>query len=250
MPVTEPVTADTDDHAPPAEPPVSGPTAPKPEIATKAITIEEPQVSASPIGLLPAPSYRGPDEAIGCIYSRDAWTCEEMRSVSSRFPLGEWSREDFEDLLEHVGQHACWPDFAHTYCEYETTARVLYGEEDHVLIYDGAYLRVLTWAEARERIKTQLEKAAKVRELERQQRRLRDIMRDKLPRVRKLKKVRELIAEMQVLVANTQGEMVAWLPPVIAYIGRMQGDDPSFAECKVFSDYIKKAAEIEGINTQ
>ena len=225
--IDEPVVADPEPK--PIDEPLVGDPEPKP--------IDEPAVAD------PEPP-RTVEEAINLLYGRrQAETCESVAEALHSVPMRDWDRDDFDRLKEALDGVADWygdhNDMAHTLFSFETSP-ILFGTSNGVLIYEDG-LKVLTWAQAMERIAPELEEAKRKRELEQREQAYRKIMARKLPAKRKLKAMRPLLDELMALQPTTiKPEAVR----AIDFIRGMPKDDERFAVCQTFADYLCKATEI------
>ena len=216
---------------------------PKPIIDEPVVADPEPKPIDEPAVADPEPP-RTVEEAIDLLYGRrQAETCESVAEALHSVPMRDWDRDDFDRLKEALDGVADWygdhNDMAHTLFSFETSP-ILFGTSNGVLIHEDG-LKVLTWAQAMERIAPELEEAKRKRELEQREQAYRKIMAGKLPAKRKLKAMRPLLDELMALQPTTiKPEAVR----AIDFIRGMPKDDERFAVCQTFADYLRKATEI------
>ena len=191
-----------------AEAPEPPSSEPDPSDADPSKSIDEPLVLYLEPKLIDEPLVVDPEppcpvkEAINLLYGRrQAETCESVAEALQSVPMREWDRDDFDQLKEALNGVADWygdhHEMAHTLFLFEE-APILFGTSNGVLIYEDG-LKVLTWAQAMERIAPELEDAKRKRELKRQEQEGRRIIRTKLPAKRKLKKMKSLLDEVSAL---------------------------------------------------
>ena len=216
---------------------------PKPIIDEPVVADPEPKPIDEQAVADPEPP-RTVKEAIDLLYGRrQAETCEGVAEALHPVPMRDWDRDDFDRLKEALDGVADWygdhNDMAHTLFSFETSP-ILFGTSNGVLIHEDG-LKVLTWAQAMERIAPELEEAKRKRELEQREQAYRKIMAGKLPAKRKLKAMRPLLDELMALQPTTiKPEAVR----AIDFIRGMPKDDERFAVCQTFADYLWKATEI------
>ena len=184
------------------------------------------------------------EEAVSLIYRRrQTETCETVAEALHSVPMRDWDRDDFDRLKGALEGVADWygdhNDMAHTLFSFETSP-ILFGTSNGVLIYEDG-LKVLTWAQAMERIAPEWEEAKRKRELERRQQESQRITRTKLPAKRKLKAMKSLLVEVMALQPTT---IRPEAERAIDFIRAMPKDDERFAVCRTFDEYLRKATEI------
>ena len=101
-------------------------------------------------------------------------------------------------------------------------------------------LRLTPWPEITERLAPAIAEARAADDLRRRQDEVNRIVNTKLPRVRKLAKVRTLLEQ---LLALEPPHIVEQARRGIAVIQTMRGDTDALAECTTFGQYVLKAGE-------
>jgi hypothetical protein len=211
----------------PAAPPEQATAAPEPEPVTE--TPPEPE---------PAPTV---DDVLDVIYGRrQEETCESIADVLRHVPMAEWDYpDDFDRLAEGLQNIADWQgDHYDLACSYMVCApgRVLFVTAQGVVVWhDG--LQIYSWEDAAEQIEPQMQADAEERDLERRKKRWREITARTLPEKRKLKAMLALIDELVSLNFEINDKGLR----AIEFIRSLRKDDPRFAECKTWNDYIMLA---------
>jgi hypothetical protein len=251
----DPPPTPVNDDPEPTEPP---PAASRPRPATE--ETEEPPPAAKPV---PEPSTEQPDarppdslnlgQAIDAVYRlvRDRvtyhgsdLTCEMVADVLKQFPLAEWDTDDLVALGEQLNYCSAWVEheaLAHAYFQYDHTTK-LFASTNAVLTYEGAErgLQIHSWSSIEQQLARALaDERRRIAERQREQR-SRDILRARLPKVRKLKAMKALIDE----IITCQPSIREQGRQVIEHIRAMSRDDPQFAGCTTFMQYLDKAKEI------
>jgi hypothetical protein len=174
--------------------------------------------------------------------------CDAIADVLGKYPLAAWERVVFEELLfEALQYRSAWQTNAERTQEYFncTTGIPLFCTIDEVLEYtpdDG--LQILPWTIAEIAIAPKLAEAAGRRTAQERRAEALELFRKNLPKIRKLKVVRERLVRVQELVAIGLAELNERGKRGIAFIEAMTADDVRFAECDSFRDYLAKAAEL------
>jgi hypothetical protein len=171
-------------------------------------------------------------------------TCDMVADVLKQFPLAEWDTDDLGELGEGLNGCSDWigrEALASAYFEYDPTIK-LFASADAVLTYEGAEhgLQIHSWSSIEQQLAPALaEQRRRAAERQREQRG-RDIPRTRLPKVRKLKAMKALIDEILTCqpTIGEQGQQV------IEHIRAMSRDDPKFADCTTFMQYLDKSKEI------
>ena len=252
----EPPPAPANDDPAPTEPP---PAASLPRPANEPNT-EEPPPAAQPVAEPPTvqsgarpPDCRSVGQAINAIYSlvhdhaeyhSGDLTCAMVAEVLEQFPLAEWDTDDLDALCEGLNGCSDWMEheaLACAYFENDPTTK-LFASADAVLTYEGAEhgLQIHSWSSIEQQLAPALaEQRRRAAERQRAQRG-RDILRTRLPKVRKLKAMKALIDEILTCPStiSAQGQQV------IEHIRSKSRDDPQFADCTTFTQYLDKAIEI------
>lgn len=192
----------------------------------------------------PEPETLTMSAAIDLIYRRrEVETCESIAAVLQRCALAEWDDDDFSALIEQLQVKADWDHenngLAQAYHTHET-ASILFGTRDGVLLYRDHDLCILTWGQVLEIMEPVLAEQAKRRDQDRRNNESHAILRKKLPAQHKLMAMLVLIDHLLAL----KPKLTAGPEQGIAYIRAMQVDDPQFAGCATFTDYLKKAADL------
>ena len=195
----------------------------------------------------PSPEPIELSRAVNAVYRivRDGGnlTCEIVADVLKRFPLAEWDRDDLDALGEALNGCSAWMEYealTDAYFRHDPTIK-LFASTDEVLIYDPEFgLQILTWAIVEQQLAPALAEQQRRMEQRQREQRGRDILRTRLPKVRKLKAMTALIDELLTCqpTINEQGQHA------IAFIRAMSHDDPQYADCTTFARYIEKTKEI------
>ena len=174
--------------------------------------------------------------------------CDAIADVLGKYPLAAWERVVFEELLfEALQYRSAWQTNAERSQDYFncTTGIPLFCTIDEVLEYtpdDG--LQILPWTIAEIAIAPKLAEAAGRRAAQERRAEALELFRKKLPKIRKLKVVRERLVRVQELMAIGIAELNERGKRGITLIEAMTDDDVRFAECGSFRDYFAKAAEL------
>jgi hypothetical protein len=189
---------------------------------------------------------QGPFEAIDEVYRLPIeTTCQMVADLLRHYPLDRWERDDFDQLVEGLEGRADWSQCAaivEPFFALDTTVshKVFCTEAEGVLEYRDGRLEICSWESIEQRIAPALaEQRRRVAERRREQRG-RDILNARLPKVRKLKAMKALIDE----ILTCQPTISEKSQQVIEYIRAMSRDDPQFADCTTFIQYLDKANEI------
>jgi hypothetical protein len=230
---------------------------PPPPVATQPVQPEpEPDVDPTPSipdldlmpTLRPIPGEHGqsPFDAIDAVYRLPIeTTCQMVADLLRHYPLDQWDRDDFDRLVEGLEGRAEWSQcavIAEPLFALDTTDlhKVFCTETEGVLEYRDGRLEICSWGSIEQRIAPALADQQQRRTAERQRERYRDILWRRLPKVRKLKAMKALIDEILTCppAMNEQGQQV------IEHIRAMSRDDPQFADCTTFMEYLIKARDI------
>jgi hypothetical protein len=258
-------------HTDPPEPPPTAPTPPnddpEPPPAASLARPATDDTEASPPAAQPVPEpstehpdarpsdYRSAGRAADAIYrlvrNRTDYhggdlTCEMVADVLKQFPLAEWDTDDLVALGEQLHYCSAWMEheaLTHAYFQYDHTTK-LFASTEAVLTYEGAEhgLQIHSWSSIEQQLAPKLaDERRRAEEWQREQRG-RDILKARLPKVRKLKAMKTLTDEILTCqpTIREQGQRV------IEQIRVMSRDDPQFADCTTFTQYLDKANEIIG----
>jgi hypothetical protein len=164
--------------------------------------------------------------------------------VLKQFPLAEWDTDDLVALGEQLHYCSAWMEheaLAHAYFQYDHTTK-LFASTEAVLTYEGAErgLQIHSWSSIERQLAPALAEERRRAEERQREQRGRDILKARLPKVRKLKAMKALIDEILTCqpTIREQGQQV------IDHIRAMLRDDPQFADCTTFTQYLVKAEEI------
>ncbi len=257
-PASEPGPLPTPANADP-EPPEPPPAAALPRTATEPETEElppaaqpVPEPSTEPAGPRP-PDCRTAGRAIYAVYRLehdhaachgDNLTCDMVADVLKQFPLAEWDTDDLDALGEGLNGCSAWMEheaLAHAYFLYDQTTK-LFASADAVLTYEGAErgLQIHSWSSIEQQLAPALAEERRRADERQREQRGRDILSARLPKLRKLKAMKALIDEIIAChpTISDQGQQL------IEHIRAMSRDDPLFADCTTFVQYLDKAKEI------
>jgi hypothetical protein len=221
---------------------------PPPPIATQPVqqdTHPEPDPEAMPT-LRPIPGERGqsPFDAINEVYRLPIeTTCQMVADLLHRYPLDQWDRDDFDRLGEGLEGRAEWSQCAaitEPFFAFDTvhSYKVFCTEAEGVLEYRDGRLEICSWESIEQRIAPAVAEAKQRHDQRRGEQELHDILIRRLPPQRKLKVMKASIDRLFILNYTAETEEAQ---KALARIRTMQRDDPRFAECETFSQYVRKA---------
>jgi hypothetical protein len=192
------------------------------------------------------PIYKAIDQAISEIYTMKERTCTKVAEVLRRLPIHERdedTRRRVADELWEASDPALWDDadrvsLAEACFVFSPTIIMVFATDTEVLQLggDGA-LRIVTWEDKAAMVAPHIAEQRKAREERQRQEAGKAILRSKLPKVRKLKAMHERIDRVLELnpSINDQDRQA------IDHIRAMTTDDPDFARCVTFNDYLDHA---------
>jgi hypothetical protein len=223
---------------------------PPPLVATQPVQHDpdpEPDPEAMPT-LRPIPGERGqsPFDAIDEVYRLPIeTTCQMVADLLHRYPLDQWDRDDFDRLVEGLEGRAEWSQCAaitEPFFAFDTvdSHKVFCTEAEGVLEYRDGRLEICSWESIEQRIAPAVSEAKQRHDQRRREQELQDILIRRLPPQRKLKVMKASIDRLFILnyTPTTEEGQKA-----LAGIRTMQRDDPRFAECETFSQYVRKAVD-------
>jgi hypothetical protein len=198
--------------------------------------------------LRPIPGERGqtPFDAIDEVYHLPIeTTCQMVADVLRRYPLDQWDRDDFDRLVEGLEGRAGWSQCAaivEPFFALDTTDshKLFCTEAEGVLEYRDGSLEICSWGSIGQRIAPAMAEAKQRHAQRRREQRGRDILHTRLPKVRKLKAMKVLIDEILTCQPTISGRG----QQAFEHIRAMPRDDPQFADCTTFMQYLDKANEI------
>ena len=220
----------------PTPPPVPPPPAPEPE--------PTPTPSSPPPA--PEPDYKAINQAFHDIFTITGRTCNNVADILNRLPLDTWDEAMRRQIAEELWRDAVDPmvfqDGSRVPLieEYFDGATIpVFATDIEVLEFDvHGGLQIKCW----ETIATMMEpKLVERRKKYQEQQRKAEayaIMRYKLPRVRKLKPMKEHLARLAELEAYFNNEPTR---RAAAYVMTMKTDDPDFADCGTVLAYLARA---------
>jgi hypothetical protein len=199
------------------------------------------------------PDRRSVGQAINAVYrlARDLaachgadFTCELVADVLKQFPLAEWDTDDLDALGEGLNNCSAWIEheaMALAYFLHDQTPK-LFASADAVLTYEGAErgLQIHSWSSIEQQLAPALAEERRRADERQREQRVRDIVCARLPKVRKLKAMKVLIDE----IITCQPTISDQVQQAIEHIRAMSRDDPQFADCTTFMQYLDKAKEI------
>ena len=205
----------------------------------------EPDPEAMPT-LRPIPGERGqsPFDAIDEVYRLPIeTTCQMVADLLHRYPLDQWDRDDFDRLVEGLEGRAEWSQCAaitEPFFAFDTvhSYKVFCTEAEGVLEYRDGRLEICSWESIEQRIAPAVAEAKQRHDQRRGEQELHDILIRRLPPQRKLKVMKASIDQLFILNYTPKTEEGQ---KALASIRTMQRDDPRFAECETFSQYVRKA---------
>ena len=174
-------------------------------------------------------------------------TCEMVSDTLGRFPRADWDPDDRQCLAEYLQGFVDWNSFplVEHIVQHETSL-ILFATDENVLTYDDTHgLRIRTWADVETELAPQLEADRKRDETEQHKAETRTILRSELPPRRKLKAMQDRIVRLSVLWSLTGEKISDEGQRAIDYILAMKADDPTYAECGTFADYVQRVAETQ-----
>jgi hypothetical protein len=186
------------------------------------------------------------DQAILAIYALKEHTCESVGDVLARVPIDEWDEDTRRSVSEELWQRtapALWDDservqLVEAYFQYGP-AILVYATDTEVLEFDDELgLQIISWEHIEMSMAPHIEEQRKRDQQRQRQDEGKAILNSKLPKVRKLKTMHERIErlrELKVTMKADEGQQA------IDYIRAMKTDDPDFAACETFKDYLQHA---------
>jgi hypothetical protein len=175
-----------------------------------------------------------------------------VAEVLRQYPIDQWGEDDCDRLAEGLEGRAEWQQcaaIAEAFCMFDTTnSRKLFcTESEGVLEYRDGCLEICSWETIEQRIAPAVAEAKERHDQQQREQECRDILVKRLPPQRKLKVMKasiDRLAELNFSPKTEDGQKA------VAYVRAMTGDDPRFAECETFSQYLRKAVEISEARTQ
>jgi hypothetical protein len=161
---------------------------------------------------------------------------------------GDWDDEDYREFADtrlewtYYGESPEQQQRITKYVDYSKGFFGLHYGVDAVIEVDEATreLHLTPWPEITERLAPAIAEARAADDLQRRRDEVNRIVNTKLPRVRKLAKVRTLLEQLLALEPPHIAEQAR---RGIAVIQTMRGDTDSLAACTTFGQYVLKASE-------
>jgi hypothetical protein len=178
-------------------------------------------------------------------------TCQMVADVLRHYPLDQWERDDFDRLVEGLEGRAEWSQcaaIAEPFFLFDTTdsLKVFSTEAEGVLEYRDGRLEICSWESIEQRIAPAVAEAKEKHAQRRREQEVHDILIKRLPPQRKLKVMKASIDRLSILNYTPKTEEGQ---KAVAFVRAMTRDDPVFAECEIFSQYLHKAVEITEART-
>jgi hypothetical protein len=172
-----------------------------------------------------------------------------------RFPLNEWDMSDRETLANACLERGVWDH--HTglidaYFMYDESPKFFATPEEGILVHDSARLVIRTWPEIEAQMAPKLAEAARQREQQQRKDEAKKIYTSRLPNIRKLKAMIQRINRMLELAGGDQPaiEISDEGRRALDHIRGMKADDPKFAECATFCQYLECAMSEPATGTE
>jgi hypothetical protein len=228
---------------------------PPPPVATQS---DQPDRESDPAPLIPdrdplptlrpIPGERGqsPFDAIHEVYRLPIeTTCQMVADLLRRYPLDQWDRDDFGRLVDGLEGRAEWSQcaaIAEPFFAFDTvdSHKVFCTEAEGVLECRDGRIEICSRESIEQRIAPAVAEAKQKHAKRRREQELHDILIKRLPPQRKLKVMKASIDRLSILNCTPETEEGQ---KALACIRTMQRDDPRFAECETFGQYVRKAVD-------
>jgi hypothetical protein len=206
-----------------------------------------PKQFTPPDGLDSPPPANDVTAAIRAIYDAvqpvEPVTCELLADVLRRFPTHDWDEADREHLAAEIQMMADWEchPLLHALIMHEEALK-LFATAESVLAYDDDHgWRSRRWTDIETELAPQIADDERRCERRRREEGGRTIVSSRLPRVRKLRAMRQRIDRLLELALQISGKGLR----AIDYIRAMTSDDPAFADCTTFDAYLDRASKMQ-----
>jgi hypothetical protein len=193
--------------------------------------------------------------AIRQIYAMKERTCAKVAEVLRHFPIQEWDEDTRQEVAETLLRAEYWTEqyeLGEVYFHHDPTFK-LFATATEVLQFDDDHgLQIVSWQDVATMMAPHIAEQRRKHEIGRLKEEADTIIRrSKLPKVRKLTAMLQRIDRLFEMDRLIEGQLQIsdQGQKGIDYIRAMRTDDPDFAACVTFYDYlnraIKKAKELD-----
>ena len=170
-------------------------------------------------------------------------TCELLAAVLRQFPMQDWDPDDRAHLADQIASMADWEchPAVNALVMHETSSLKLFATTENVLTYDNEHgVRVRRWSDIEIELAPLIAEDQRRYELRRRQEEAQIIYQSRLPKVRKLKAMKDRIKRfIEIQNVTDKGQRL------LNHIQAMTVDDPAFSDCTTFTDYLEAVAKKE-----